>query len=105
MASYTFTSQLEDDDDIVMDVQEARNYIQGTMDSDLGDMCRTLSNLVVDLETMQGRQYSTTGTAVDEDYKDFEALTEALGDFLVECNKILDDISNYIDSVERTLMN
>ncbi len=105
MASYNFTSQLEDDDDIVMNVGEARNYIQGTMDADLGEMCRNLATLVSDLTTMQGRQYSTTGTAVDEDYKDFEALSEALADFLVECNKILDDISNYIDSVERTLMN
>ena len=105
MASYTFTSQLEDDDVIQMDIAEARNYIQGTMNNDLGAMCTELANLVMDLTDMQKRQYSTPGTAVDEDYKDFEALTEALSDFLVECNRTLDDISNYIDSVERTLNN
>ena len=75
------------------------------MDNDLGNMCTALSALIGDLTTMQKNQHSTPGTALDEDYKDFEALTEAIADFLVECNKVLDDVQNYIDSVERVLIN
>lgn len=103
--AYNFTSTLEDDDAIQMDISAARQYINGTMDGDLGDMCSKLADLVWDLETMQGRQYSTSGTKVDQDYLDFEALTEAISDFLIECNRILDDINSYIDSCERTLYN
>lgn len=103
--NYRFTSTIEDDDDIVMDIDAARQYIEGTMDGDLGQMCSCLKTLVSDLETMQGRQYSTTGTAVDEDYKDFEAITEALVNFLIECNMILDQIVNYINSCYLTLNN
>ena len=102
---FTFTTSLEDDDDIQMDIQAARSYINGTMDSDLGEMCTGLRKMVEDLTTMQNRQYSKTGTNVDQDYADFEALTEALSDFLIECNRVLDDINSYIDSCEKTLYN
>ncbi len=105
MGTYSFTSVLEDDDQISMNVQEAKNYISGTMDSDLNKMCGALQGLVTDLQTMQARQYGAPGTNVDEDYKDFEALTEALSDFLVECNRVLDDVYSYIESTERTLYN
>ncbi len=104
-AKYRFTTTIEDDDDIVMDIDAASAYIEGTMDADLGEMCRNLITLIQDLTTMQGRQYSTTGTAVDEDYKDFEAITEALSNFLTECNMILDQIVSYINSCYLTLNN
>lgn len=103
--NYRFTRTIEDDDDIVMDIDAARDYIEGTMDADLGQMCKSLSTLVQDLTAMQDRQYSTTGTAVDEDYKDFEAITKALSDFLTECNMVLDQIVSYINSCYLTLNN
>ena len=102
---YNSTTYLEDDDSIQMDIDSARSYINGTMDSDLGSILKNLQQLNNDLSTMQGRQYSTSGTKVDQSYLDFEAISNALSDFTIECNKVLDDINAYIDACARALSN
>ena len=40
--AYNFTTYLEDDDSIQMDIDAARSYINGTMDSDLGSILKNL---------------------------------------------------------------
>lgn len=98
-----FVASLEDNDVITMDIPEALNYLNGTMDSDLGAMITALQTLNASLEVMQNRQYSVPDSSLGQDYKDFAALTEAINQFLNECNTKLDEVVGYVEKCKQAL--
>lgn len=102
---YNFTSVLDDDDQINFNFDEAIDYLEGTMDADLGAIVLALATLNFRVSDVQNRQYSTPESSIGQDYLDFRALLEAIADFTVEANKILDDVVRYVHACNEIIHN
>lgn len=93
--SYTY-----EEDSIEYNAEEALKILEGSLDSDLGNICKQVANIVSTLDDLQKIAHDKENTNVAQDYKDFETI---IGNDAEGLNGYLVDAQDLLVSIQKTL--